>query len=44
MCLSYKCSVNDMRAIDSNAQVEYTIHNTDQELGYNINNIRNKTC
>ena len=32
MCLPYKCSVNDMLAIDPNAQVEYTINNTNQEL------------
>ena len=44
MCLPYKCSVNGMLAIDLNAQVEYTINNTDQKLQYNVNNIRNKTC
>ena len=43
MYLPYKCSVNDMLAIDLNAQVEYTINNTNQELGYNVNNIRNTT-
>ena len=44
MCLPYKCSVNDMLAIDPNTGVEYTINNTDQELEYNVNNIRNETC
>ena len=39
-----KCSVNDMLAIDPNARVEYTINNTDQELEYNVNNVRNETC
>ena len=33
-----------MLSIDQSAQVEYTINNADQELGYNINNIRNDPC